>query len=633
MATSTQLFADVHRLVREDEDYAKAIKVLDKILHLDPGNGKALHSTAVCLIRVGQFEDALKAIGRMDAAAQRDVSFEKAYCLYRLNRVEEALDLLLSLKSQEQKIRELMAQALYRLERFEESYACYVDLIKNCTDDCEDERETNLSAVMASISLTGGVIEGKPEIGEQSYELCYNKSCIHIGQGQYQQAKDMLSKSEELCVKLMREEEQTEEEIEVELGIIHAQIGYVNQLLGKEQIALQLYNQVLKSKPDDPALIAVVSNNVVTINKDQNVFDSKKKIRAALSEDAKLSSLQKKTIATNNCLFLMLTGQTDACRKQIEALKDKYADAESELILAGLLVREKEFNEAITVLQSVAEKSLNVSLTLCQLLLKQGRVSEAISLLNGLQAERNRLGILSTIVSLLLSLGDRDAAISVLKEAISWHKINNQSQDSLIVLYRETSKLLIQQNRAQEAAVLLEEQRRLAPDNPRVIAQLIAAYSQFDQKKADETMKCLPPIDTIIDSVDVNALEESNWSLGAKYVKKTVKTDASATGVKSEAKKKGKRKRKRKGKNYDTGVDPDPERWLPKWQRAQFRKKKDKRKETGIGKGSQGAVADASEAKPSPKSGAGSGSAGHQSPQSGPRQQQQCWQKKKKSKR
>ena len=62
----------------------------------------------------------------------------------------------------------------------------------------------------------------------------------------------------------------------------------------------------------------------------------------------------------------MLTGQTDACRKHIEALTDKYADAESELILAGLLVREKELNEAITVLQSVAEKSLNVSLTLCQ---------------------------------------------------------------------------------------------------------------------------------------------------------------------------------------------------------------------------------------------------------------------------
>lgn len=52
------------------------------------------------------------------------------------------------------------------------------------------------------------------------------------------------------------------------------------------------------------------------------------------------------------------------------------------------------------------------------------------------------------------------------------------------------------------------------------------------------------------------------------------------------------RKRKRiLPKNYDPNVEPDPERWLPRWQRSTFKKKKDKRKDKDVGKGTQGAVA------------------------------------------
>ena len=41
---------------------------------------------------------------------------------------------------------------LYRLERYTECQAVYRDLIRNSQDDYEEERKTNLSAVMAAIS-------------------------------------------------------------------------------------------------------------------------------------------------------------------------------------------------------------------------------------------------------------------------------------------------------------------------------------------------------------------------------------------------------------------------------------------------------------------------------------------------
>ena len=51
------------------------------------------------------------------------------------------------------------------------------------------------------------------------------------------------------------------------MGIIRVQLGYVQQRLGKEKEAQIIYNSVLKTKPDDIGLIAVASNNLLTINR------------------------------------------------------------------------------------------------------------------------------------------------------------------------------------------------------------------------------------------------------------------------------------------------------------------------------------------------------------------------------
>lgn len=51
-----------------------------------------------------------------------------------------------------------------------------------------------------------------------------------------------------------------------------------------------------------------------------------------------------------------------------------------------------------------------------------------------------------------------------------------------------------------------------------------------------------------------------------------------------------KKHKKRKGKlpkNYDASIPPDPERWLPKYERSGYRKKRDRRAKEVI-KGSQG---------------------------------------------
>lgn len=62
---------------------------------------------------------------RNEENLKEDVSFERAYCLYRLNRTEEALAALGPASGDDFRNKELRGQILYRLEKYRESYNIY----------------------------------------------------------------------------------------------------------------------------------------------------------------------------------------------------------------------------------------------------------------------------------------------------------------------------------------------------------------------------------------------------------------------------------------------------------------------------------------------------------------------------
>lgn len=360
-----------------------------------------------------------------------------------------------------------------------------------------------------------------------------------------------------------------------------------------------MYLIYLPFRPTDPLVIAVACNNIVTVNKDQNIFDSRKKTKQALNEvnNPKLSVFQRRSIVFNNCLHLLLTNQPDACRKQLTQFKATFPEAgiDSLILEASVLCKERKVNDAIEILRkykSIDNNNIEAPLIITQLLLSQGRDGEALSQMTELKNEQ-KLALISIMVTLHLNLEDKIGAIKVLKSAINWFQENKPKGSELIILYREAAKLMMENKDHKGAIVLLEELRKHNPDNPRVLAHLISAYSEIDPVKAQEIMKFLPPLEKVIAEVDVDALETSNWSLGAKYVKKSTKSDVPSPGNIKEEVKKNKKKKKRKKqlpKNYDSSVDPNPERWLPRWQRSTYKKKKDKRGTQFVGKGTQGAV-------------------------------------------
>ncbi|XP_076102018.1 signal recognition particle subunit SRP72-like [Mytilus galloprovincialis] len=591
------LYAELNKY-KNNQEYDRALKIVNKILQEDSTDATAFHCKIVCLIKEDKFDQALTSINKAKDLSS-GLHFEKAYCQYRLNRTKEALTTLRSVDKPDTRVKELLSQVLYRLEQYEECYNLYRDIIKSTEDDFEEERQTNLSAVVSSLQLWDKKDVGNPEFDESSYEICYNNACYFIGKEDWTNAEKKLRKAEIFCKKSFEDESDvTEEEIEEELGIIRVQLAYVLQKQGRKDEAVKLNNQVTKNKPSDMAVMAVLSNNIITLNKDQNVFDSKKRMKTAKADGLKhkLTAAQQRCISLNEGLLHMYTNQSNQCHNLAQKLMKEYPDIDTPVLIeAAQYVKDKDTTKAIDVLkayeQSHQSRSVSIKMVMAQIYLSQGHVYDACDTLKTMGDLQYKPGVVSAMVTLYLGQEDREQASKVLTQAITWYKKNQSSSACMSTLMRANTTLQIQMGNPQQAAAMLEELRKSNPKDPRILAELISAYSQFDQAKAQKISADLPPVEDIVQGIDVETLEASFSSLGPKYIKKALKSDAqpSPGPAGDMIVQKSKSKKKKKGKlpkNLDAEIDP--ERWLPRRERSYYRgKKKDKRRD--IGKGTQGA--------------------------------------------
>uniref|UniRef100_A0A8C5GKF2 Signal recognition particle subunit SRP72 n=1 Tax=Gouania willdenowi TaxID=441366 RepID=A0A8C5GKF2_GOUWI len=579
------LWTEVNRC-GQNGDYTRALKALAKILQESRDDVTALHCKVVCLVQTGSFKEALNVMNTHSKVLGSAVVFEKAYCEYRLNRVESSLKTIESASEQTDKLKELYGQVLYRLERYDECKSVYTDLIRNSQDEYEEERKTNLAAVVAAMSQWENAPTEDLGLPESTYELCYNTACALIGQGKLTEALNKLQQAEELCrVSLSEDSDVTEEDIESELAVIHSQMAYIMQLQGRTDEALQLYNQVIKLKPSDVGLLAVTANNIITINKDQNVFDSKKKVKLTNTEgvEYKLARKQLQAIDLNKALLAMYTNQAEQCRKLSSGLQSQNpGQPQPVLIQAAQLCREKQHSRAIELLQQFSEQNPEsapvIKLTMAQLYLVQGtHVTKACDVLRSIKEFKHKSGMVSALVTMYSHEEDIDSAIDVFKQAIDHYQSQQPGSAAHLALVREAANFKLKYGRKKEAISDLEQLWKQNPKDVHTLAQLISAYSLVDTNKAKSLSKHLPSADTMSFKLDVDELENSHG----------------ATNVRKKAAK---------------------VRWLPMRERSYYRGRKKGKKKEQIGKGTQGATAGASaELRPaapptSPRPGSASGS-------------------------
>jgi len=569
------------------EEYEKAIKVCNKIINLDQNDSTAFHCKIVAMVQAGKFQDCLKQLS--NSKFDLDLQFESAYCHYRLNDPHTAMKILDGVANPQVKHNELRAQVLYRLEQYENCFTVYRDIIRSSDDKYETERKTNLSAVTAQLGDKNKMVVDETDTFEQRY----NAGCNYASVGDYEKAEKVLVQAEKAARNFLEEDEAGEDEIQEETGIIRVQLGYVMQKQGRDKEAQTIYNQVLKNKPSDIGLVAVANNNLLTINRDQNIFDSKKRIKAATVEglELKLTTAQRQAIARNNALLAMFTAQVDLCKELVSAL-DSTTVQDKDLIIAGALSKAGKHSEAVDTLMAAPKVDAMTLLTCGQILLSAGEVEKAIETLTTIAPDwKYRVGVLSTLVTLYLAKDNRQGAAELLKDAVEWNKKSGGAKSglaSMAVVWRKTAEFHLKSGEAKVAAESLEELQKLEPGLS-TLAQLVLAYAKFDLTKAMAVSKKLPAFTA--GSVDVDTLESGSWAMGAKQFKKTPRAGGEKTpktGTDDAMlvnKKKKQKKKKRLPKNYNPNADPDPERWLPKRERTGlkympgYRKpRKDKRK-------------------------------------------------------
>uniref|UniRef100_A0A4X1TS00 Signal recognition particle subunit SRP72 n=1 Tax=Sus scrofa TaxID=9823 RepID=A0A4X1TS00_PIG len=536
------LWSEVNRY-GQNGDFTRALKTVNKILQIHKDDVTALHCKVVCLIQNGSFKEALNVINtHTKVLANNSLSFEKAYCEYRLNRIENALKTIESANQQTDKLKELYGQVLYRLERYDECLAVYRDLVRNSQDDYDEERKTNLSAVVAAQSNWEKVVPENLGLQEGTHELCYNTACALIGQGQLNQAMKILQKAEDLCRRSFSEDS------------------------------------------------------------DQNVFDSKKKVKLTNAEgvEFKLSKKQLQAIEFNKALLAMYTNQAEQCRKISTSLQSQSPQhLLPVLIQAAQLCREKQHTKAIELLQEFSdqhpENAAEIKLTMAQLKISQGNISKACLILRSIEELKHKPGMVSALVTMYSHEEDIDSAIEVFTQAIQWYQSHQPKSPAHLSLIREAANFKLKYGRKKEAVSDLEQLWKQNPKDIHTLAQLISAYSLVDPEKAKALSKHLPSSDSMSLKVDVDALENSP---GATYVRKKGGKVAGDNQPKEhgqgDLKKKKKKKKGKLPKNYDPKVTPDPERWLPMRERSYYRGRKKGKKKDQIGKGTQGASAGAS---------------------------------------
>ncbi|KAL9420751.1 hypothetical protein AB3S75_038346 [Citrus x aurantiifolia] len=596
------LFTSLNRHIERSE-FEQAVKVADQVLSTNPSDEDAMRCKVVALIKADNIDDALSTI-QSSQKFTFDFNYLKAYCLYRQNRLDEALE---SLKIQENNPATMLlkSQILYRSGEMDACVEFYQKLQKSKIDSLE----INFVAGLISAGRASEVQKTLDSLrvkATSSFELAYNTACSLAEMNKYTEAEQLLLTARRIGQETLTDDNFAEDDIEIELAPIAVQLAYVQQLLGNTQEAFGAYTDIIKRNLADESSFAVAVNNLVALKGPKDVNDSLKKLdrikekdmqnfQLARVLDLKLSPKQREAIYANRVLLLLHANKMDQARELVAALPDMFPDSVMPLLLqAAVLVRENKAGKAEELLGQFAEKlpdkSKIILLARAQVAAAANHPFIAAESLAKIPDIQHMPATVATLVALKERAGDIDGAAAVLDSAIKWW-LNAMTEDNkLSVIMQEAASFKLRHGREEDASHLFEELVK-THGSIEALVGLVTTSAHVDVDKAESYEKRLKPLPGL-NGVDVDSLEKTS---GAKHVESASYFEVNEAHGEGKNKDKAKKKRKRKPR-YPKGFDPanpgpppDPERWLPKRERSSYRpRRKDKR--AAQVRGSQGAV-------------------------------------------
>ncbi|XP_031476692.1 uncharacterized protein LOC116248184 [Nymphaea colorata] len=603
-AALEDLFSTLNRHINNSE-FRQAIKVADQILTAAPRDEDALRCKVVALIKLDNVDVALSTIRECEKLGI-DLQFHKAYCLYRQNKLQEALDCL-RLQEKNPSVLQLEAQIFYRLGKMDACTQSY-DKLRKFKVDSSDVYVNIIAALIAAgrASEVQSMMDTLKVTANSRFEMAYNAACSMIEKKKYSDAEKLLLSARRIGQEMLMEDDCTEEEIENELAPIAVQLAYVQQMLGRSEEAAATYANLMKRNVADASSLAVATNNLISLKGTRDVSDGLKKLDRLIEKidgrfqiaqglDLKLFSRQKEAIYTNRMLLLLHANKMDQARELAAALPSMFPDSVMPALLeASVLVRENKAGQAEELLKQFAErhtdKAKTALLARAQVAVAAGHHAIAAESLAQITDIQHLPATVATLVCLRERAGDVESAAATLDSALQWWSNSMDGESRRDVIMQEAAAFKLKHGKAEEAARLFEDLVKNSQSITALVG-LVTTMARVDVNKAEMYEKRLPPLPGLKD-INVKSLEQTPGAGQTKHV------DMYMEGVEEEAKGKSKTKKKRKRKpKYPKGFDPanpgpppDPERWLPKRERSSYRPRRKDKRAAQI-RGSQGAVA------------------------------------------
>ncbi|KAL4446353.1 hypothetical protein ABPG77_003160 [Micractinium sp. CCAP 211/92] len=626
------LFARLDTAVKNGQA-KKGIKAADEILKLAPGDQDALRCKAVLLIEAGRMEEALKLLGEPSLATS--MAFEKAYCLYRSGKLQDALSSLGAVPADKEVARlQLEAQIQYRLGNSKEAIALYSQLFRAHGTETR-EVQTNVLAAYVAGGRAGevpAVMEAMKISPKDSFEVAFNAACGLIEGGKLGEAEEQLQLAVRVGEEALYDEDFQEEEVALELAPVTAQLAYVADRLGRGEEATASYEQLLKLELDDATTASVATNNLfaallraapsTAVRKVAS--DCLKKLepfmersggllRLKSSLELRLGAVQREALLASYATAALLANRVDVAKEAVRSIEKQLSGAAiTAMLQASLLSREGKAKEADAVLAALATSSdaaqaAEAQLLRAQLAAASGNAAAALQHLAGVGSEawQARPAVLATKVALMEELGQAEEAAAGLDSALrQWQAAPDSAvrSEALRWIVERLAALHLRRGALQEAAGLYQQLLSLdasALSEPGALSSYARLAAVCDPAAATRLGSQLGPAGAGLPAAELDALENAN--IAASGARRRVAEDAipvpaaakqaGAAAAEGEKKKRKRKRQPRYPKGFDPanpGPPPDPERWLPKWQRSDAKKSRKKMKGKEV-KGSQGA--------------------------------------------
>uniref|UniRef100_A0A2N9FTF9 Signal recognition particle subunit SRP72 n=1 Tax=Fagus sylvatica TaxID=28930 RepID=A0A2N9FTF9_FAGSY len=345
------LFSSLSKHIQRS-DFAQAAKLSDQVLAIAPGDEDAIRCKVVALIKDDKIEDALSTI-QSSQNVPIDFNFLKAYCLYRQNRLNEALEYL---ESQEKNSATMLleSQILFRMGKLDACVDIYQKLQKSKIVSLEINSVAALVAA-GRASEVQGTLEALRVKATSNFEVAYNTACALIERNKYTDAEQLLLSGRRIGQEtLMEEENWPDDDIEIELAPLAVQLAYlqqkvmqinfIHQLLGHSQEAIEAYTDIINRDLADELSLAVTVNNLIALKGPKDVSDSLRKLdrlkekdsqkfQLAHGIDLKISPKQREAVYANRVLLLLHANRLDQARELVSALSDMFADSVMPVLL------------------------------------------------------------------------------------------------------------------------------------------------------------------------------------------------------------------------------------------------------------------------------------------------------------